>query len=173
MKRLIIALLLTIPTIAFSQNSYLDGVFEKYSGKQGYTSVYITKYMFELFAEINNDDELKEFQDITSSLESIKILTTSVESTAEQMKELKKALTDKLPKAQYKDLMIIKEDGTDVSFKIRKEGSKIIELMMVADNKLQTVLIYLSGDINLKKISKLSKSMNVSGFEYLNRIDDQ
>jgi hypothetical protein len=44
---------------------------------------------------------------------------------------------------------------------------------MTVDGLASPVLIYLEGDINLKHISKLSKSMKIDGFEHLEKIDEK
>jgi len=64
-----------IPVLTFAQNSPLDDFFDKYSGQEGYNSVYITKYLFQMFAKINTDKEASDFKDATSKLTAIKILS--------------------------------------------------------------------------------------------------
>jgi hypothetical protein len=48
--------------------------FEKYSGLDGYTSVYISKYMFGLFSAMDNKD--KDIDDVLSRLTGIRILAS-------------------------------------------------------------------------------------------------
>lgn len=160
-----------IPIMAFSQKSQLNAFFDKYSGQEGYTSVHITKYMFQLFAEISNDEEDKEFKEVTSKLDAIKILTVSNDASNAKKKAFKNALLGQLPQSVYKDLMIIKEGKKEITFKIREENKKISELVMFVDEIDESVLIYLDGDINLKQVSKLSKSMKIDGFEHLDKVD--
>ena len=171
MKKVSLILLFMIPVLAFSQKSPLNQLFDKYSGQEGYTSVHITKYMFQLFAEISNDKEDKEFKDVTSKLSAIKILALSDDASENQKKSFKSDLIKNLPKSVYKDLMIIKDGKKEVSFMIKEEGNKISELVMFVDENNESTLIYLDGDINLKNISKLSKSMKIDGFEHLEKVD--
>ena len=173
MKKVSLIILLMLPVLAFSQKSPLNTLFDKYSGQDGYTSVHITKYMFQLFAEISNEKENKEFKDVTSKLEAIKILALSNDATYNQKKSFKKDLIQSLPSSVYKDLMIIKEGKKEISFKIKDDGGKISELLMFVDEDDESVLIYLDGDINLKNISKLSKSMKIDGFEHLEKVDEE
>ncbi len=173
MKKASLIILLMLPVLAFSQKSPLNVLFDKYSGQEGYTSVHITKYMFQLFAEISDEKEDKEFKDVTSKLDAIKILTLSNDASESQRKSFKDELIKNLPKAVYKDLMIIKEGKKEITFKIKDDGGKISELVMFVDEKDESALIYLDGDINLKSISKLSKSMKIDGFEHLDKIDEK
>ncbi len=48
---------------------------------------------------------------------------------------------------------------------------EIRELLLIAGGKDSNVLISIQGLINLKTISKLSKSMKVEGLEHLDQID--
>lgn len=173
MKKVIIMLLVVLsPVWLLAQNSKLNDFFNKYSGQEGYTSVYITKYMFELFAKISDEQEDKEFKELTSNLNSIKILTADSLMEARNGGKFQKELLQILPKTNYKELMIIKEGKQDIRFLIREEKSKISELVMIVTGQGEPVLIFLEGDINLKNISKLSKSMKIKGFEHLEKIDD-
>lgn len=173
MKKVIIIILVVLsPTILIAQNSKLNDFFEKYSGQEGYTSVYITKYMFELFAKISDEQEDKEFKELTSNLNSIKILTADSLMEVRNGGKFQKELMQILPKTNYKELMIIKEGKQDIRFLIREEKNKISELVMIVTGQGEPVLIFLEGDINLKNISKLSKSMKIKGFEHLEKVDD-
>lgn len=173
MKKVNLIILFMLPVLVFSQKSPLNTLFDKYSGQEGYTSVHITKYMFQLFAEISDEKEDKEFKEVTSKLDAIKILTLSDDASSSQKETFKKELIENLPKSVYKDLMIIKEGKKEITFKIKDDGGKISELVMFVDEHNESALIYLDGDINLKSISKLSKSMKIDGFEHLEKVDEE
>lgn len=172
MKKIICLLIFSLPIIANAQESQLDAFFNKYSGKEGYTSVYITKYMFELFKKVNNAQEDKEFKEAVSHLNSIKLLTVDSLTNAKTHFQFRKELLSVLPKNVYKELMVVKDGKSTVTFLIREENSKISEFVMTVDNPSSPLLIYLQGDITLNKISKLSKTMDVNGFQYLDDVKD-
>jgi hypothetical protein len=44
---------------------------------------------------------------------------------------------------------------------------------MIVTGQGNAVLMFLEGDIDLKSISKLSKSMKITGFEHLDKIDEE
>lgn len=171
MKRIIIIIGLLIPVIMNAQESQLNAFFDKYSGKDGYTSVYITKFMFELFAKIDNDSEDKEFKEATSKLTAIKILTVDSVKNANAQIKFKNELMSVLPKTIYKELMIVKDGSETITFLINEQNSKISEFVMTVEGGGDPCLIFLEGDINLKSISKLSKTMNVKGFEHLDKVE--
>src|ERR1022692_2165589 len=126
-KTILIILTIIIPLIAGAQSSPADKIFDTYSGKTGYTSVYVTRAMFELFETISNDNDDKDFKDITSKLNSIKILSMDTNPGNSFYKEMVRSLS--LP--EYEDLMIINDEGQEIKFIIRKKGDKITELIMI------------------------------------------
>ena len=170
-SRFLILVILLFPMLTMAQETPANKLFEKHSGQEGYTSIYITKYMFELFKKVANDDDEKDFKDVTSKLTSIKILTIDSAFNAESDRSFNKELLASLPKATYKDLMVIKDGKQTVRFLINEKNNKISEFLMVVYGDGDPVLIFLEGDIDLKQVSKLSKTMNVKGFEYLKDVD--
>ena len=67
--------------------------------------------------------------------------------------------------------MTVKDKDNDMKFLIKEEAGVITELLMVIHGETEFFLLSLIGDIDLKQISKLSKSMAIDGFEHLNKID--
>ena len=59
----------------------------------------------------------------------------------------------------------------DIKFLINEKDGKIIELLLIAGGVDENALISIQGNIDLKTISKLSKSMQIDGLEHLQEID--
>lgn len=172
MKNIFLSAFLLVSILVNAQQSPANELFETHSGQEGYTSVYITKYMFELFAKITNEEDQKEFTDITSKLESIKILTIDSALNVKEDFAFDQEITTLIKSNNYKELMIVKEGKETIKFLINEKNDKISEFLMSVIGDGNSVLIFLQGDINLKQISKLSKTMNVSGFKHLDKIDN-
>lgn len=170
MKKIILNLVLLFsPFFLVAQNSPVDELFEKYSGKEGFTSVYITSYMFSMFADMETEDP--EFDELVKNLTGIKILAT--DETYAGNANFYTEIINKLPLSKYKELMVIKEKDQDVKFLIHEKDGKIIELLLLAGGKNENVLISIQGNIDLKNISKLSKSMKIEGLEHLEEIEEK
>lgn len=157
----------------FAQQSAVDKLFDKYSGQEGFTTVYVSKYMFNLFAQIeSNDEDFKDFEEVVSKLNSIKILASDdtqqpagINFYHEIMKEL--------PVEQYQELMRVKEKDQDMKFLIREEQGQIKELLLIVGGSDENVLISIQGNIDLETISKLSRTMNIEGMENLEKIEEK
>ena len=75
--------------------------------------------------------------------------------------------------------MRVKDEGKNIKF-YSKEGSDenhVKELLMHLtgdiDGKDRTVIMSITGNVDLKKISKLTKDLNVPGSEELKKIDEK
>lgn len=170
MKRLIIGLFIIVATsyMLSGQNSAVDKIFDKYSGKEGYTSVFISKYMFNLFSQVNPDD--KDLNQIVNGLSSIKILAT--EDSMKNVNFYNEIMKD-LPVKDYKELMVIKEKDQDLKFLIRDKEGVIVELLMIVGGTDNAIICIQGDNINLKNISNLSKSMKIDGLENLEKMNEK
>ena len=166
-KVILILFVFLFPVMLIAQNSPVDELFDKYSGQEGFTSIYITSYMFSMFSNLETDDP--EFDALIKNLKGIKILAT--DETYSGNANFYNEIIAKLPMEQYKELMVIKEKDQDVKFLVNEKDGKITELLLIVGGKNDNALISIQGDIDVKNISKLSKSMNISGLEHLEEID--
>ncbi len=168
MKRNILILLVAVlPLSAFSQS-----LFDKYEDYDEVTSVVVNKSMFNLLAKIDvevDDPEAQDFMDIASSLQSLKVFTTDDEKIGAEMKS---SVGSYLKSARMEELMRVKDKDANVKFYIKqgRDDDHVSELLMFvtglkeveADGrKFETVLLSLTGDIDLNKINSLTKKMNL------------
>ncbi|MFH0999533.1 MAG: DUF4252 domain-containing protein, partial [Bacteroidota bacterium] len=74
----------------------------------------------------------------------------------------------------YKELMSIKENGTDVKFYVLEKGNIISELILIAGGSgSDNALIVIKGDIDLASIGNIAKSMNINGMEQLGKLKEK
>ena len=170
MKRTLIGGLLVVFTLtAFSQQSAVDKVFEKYSGKEGYTTVYISSFMFNLLNSLEVDDpEYNEFKKATSGINSIKILTQDGDGSASFASEL----LNMLPRNEYKDMMVVKDQEEEVLFLAKESGGKITEFLLIVSGGGDDALIAIQGDIDLESISSIASGLDMPGLENLEDLEE-
>lgn len=171
MKRIIIFCVLAIITINLWSQSPADKVFDKYSGAEGFTTVYITKYMFDMFKDVENNNVSDEMQEAISRLNSIKILATDDDPETKTSINLYDEVMEKLPQEEYKELMVIKEKNENVRFLVREKDDKVVELLLLVGSPDESVMISIQGDIDMKNISKITKSLNIEGMEKLEKME--
>jgi hypothetical protein len=156
---------------AFAQRNPVDKLFEKYSGKEGFTTVLISSKMFSMFSDMEaGDDELNKMM---SNIESIKILTTEDESLPDPDINFYEEIMNELSLDEYEELMVVKEKNQDIKFLVKEKKDEIVELLLVIGGERNNTLISIRGIIDLKSISRLSKSLNVQGLDELEKIDEK
>lgn len=156
-----------LPLVGFSQS-----IFDKFEDYDEVTSVVVSQKAFELLAKIDvtvDDPEAQDFVDIATSLNSLKVFTTEDKGISSEMK----STVDKyLSSSKLTELMRVKDKEANVKFYIRegKDSDHVKELLMfmtgiknveMDDRKIETVLLTLTGDIDLNKISSLTNKMNL------------
>lgn len=172
MKKLMLQLILVLlPVILMAQNKAVDQLFEKYSDRDGYTSVYITKHMFSLFANIEADDP--ESEDIIKTFQSIDNIKVLSSKHPEEGVNFHDELMEKLPAKEYEELMVVHEKKQDVKFLIKKDGEKIKELLMIVGGEESNALVLITGDIDLKRMSRISKYLGIEGLENMEKIKEK
>ncbi|MFN2314395.1 MAG: DUF4252 domain-containing protein [Bacteroidales bacterium] len=167
MKKLVLIISLSIISLTlFSQKSPVDEIFDRYSGKEGFTSVYISSRMFSLLARIDSEDE--EFRNLVTRIKGIRIL--SIDSTMNVSRlNFASELLPKLNRSGFEELMTVREKNGEVWFMIREAGGKIAELVMVTGGHGSSV-VSITGDLDLRTIASLSGSMGIEELEGLEKV---
>lgn len=168
---LLVAFLIT-PMLVSAQ-----GMFDSYEDEKDVTSVVVTKNMFKLLSQIkveSDDPEVQEYMEMVNSLQNIKVFITESKSVGARMKaDVTKYVSSN---KSLEELMRVKDDGKNVKFysKQGKDESHVSELLMFLDGEMDgkegTVIMSITGDIDLKQISKLTKELNVPGSDELKNI---
>jgi hypothetical protein len=150
-----------------AQTNPVDEMFNKYSEKQGFTVVSISSKMFSLFA--NKDPENKDAENVINKLKSIKILSVE-DSLMNKNLNFYSELSKKLDLSVYEELMVIKEGPDITKFLIKQNGNLISELLVVKGGPGGNSLISIKGELNLKNISDMSKSLDMQELKSLDKI---
>jgi hypothetical protein len=166
-KALLIMMVAAFSLPAFSQKSAVDDLFDRYNGKEGFTSVYISSKMFSLLSRIDSDDE--EFQNLVNRIKSIRIL--SIDS-ARNVSHINFAtdLVPRLNRAGFEELMTVKEPDDEIRFMIREVGDRIAELVMITGGAGSSV-VSITGNLDLKTISSISGDLGIEGLEGLEKVE--
>ncbi|MCR8668602.1 DUF4252 domain-containing protein [Aestuariibaculum sp. M13] len=173
--------LMLLPIAAMAQKD----IFEKYNESSDVTYVSIQPKMFQMIAKmgINVDDpEAKAYMDMVKSITSFKTITTDNATISSDITKWVKSRSSAL-----EELMEVKDDGSEVKFYVKegKDADHVKELLIFVNGmdkvidsdieingkkrRFETVVVSLTGDIDLNEISKLTEKMNISGGEHLEK----
>ncbi len=174
MKRIAIIIAMAwMPILSWGQS-----IFDSFENEKDVTSVVVTKNMFKLLSKMDlnsSDPEAQAYLNMVNNLDNIKIFTTENPTVAKQMD----AAVDKYVSSSKDlgELMRVKDKGQNIKF-YSKEGKNdnfVSELLMhldgMVDGKQTTVIMSITGNIDLKQISKLTEDLKVPGSEQLKNID--
>ncbi|MCB0846335.1 MAG: DUF4252 domain-containing protein [Bacteroidetes bacterium] len=152
---------------ALAQTS-IDRYFNQYQDDERFSRVSVSSRMFNLFMELKTDDPNEEaFLKTISKLTGLKVL---IGKEVDEAKTLYSGVVNR-PAKEMDELMTVSETGKEFRFYIREAGGKISELLMVGYEGKQVMIMSLTGDIDLKEIAKLSKQMNIEGFENFKNVE--
>ena len=157
-KSILILSILVLTLSSFAQRNPIDAMFDKYAGREGITTVYISSKMFSMMAEVDLDDD--ELEDVINNLKSIRILTVDDEELNNKLNFFKELEKD-LDFSGYEELMVVKESDKDLKFLVKEKGKKIDELLMIGGGPGQNVLVSIKGDLDLQNISSISKTLGI------------
>jgi hypothetical protein len=150
MKRLFVFIVLTITaTLVYGQKS-IDDLFEKYAGKDGFTTVTINGNLLKLAHCLgDNDDE----NSIPANITEIRILAQEDKST--HVENFYNLVINDIDLKNYDEFMRVKESHQDVRMLVRTEGNKFKEFLLIAGGE-DNALIQIKGNMSFKEARKFS-----------------
>ncbi len=173
MRGIIIFLIIVLSSnLSFAQTNPIDELFDKYGYEDGFTTVFISKYMFELFSKKNvAEDDSEEMQNAISGLESIRILTMDEENENTSINFFKE-IGKQIPFENYNMLMVVKEKDQELRMMTREVNGKIVEFLMLGGGK-DNLLISILGKIDMESIAKISESIDIDGLKNLEKLEEK
>jgi len=172
MKKLMIGAVIMMCSLSVSaQSDSMSKFFNKYQNDETFSQVTISGKMFSMMANISGDTE--EEKAMINSISKIKGLKILSKSEARNSRELYKEAISMIPANTFEELMSIRDKDKDMKFYTKEAGGKISELVMVMGGNEEFMVLSLFGEIDLKDISKIGKSVNIDGMENLEKVKDK
>lgn len=172
MKKLTVAFLaLIIPFLSNAQS------FDKYESMKEVDAIVVTSKMFKLLTKIDlnaDDPETQAYIDLIENLKEMKVLSTTREDIRQQMSL---DVASYIKKGSLEELMRVSEDGKNVRFyyKPGKNDDYVSQLFMFMEgqekNKPISVILNITGEINLAQVSKLANDFKIPGGKELEKVD--
>jgi hypothetical protein len=150
MKRLFVLIaLLIILTTVYGQKS-IDNLFEKYAGKDGFTTVTINGGLLRLATLFgDNDDE----SSIPSCINTIRIL--SQEDKNLKVENFYNLVMEDIDLQNYEEFMRVKDSDQDLRMLVRADGNKFKEFLLITGGK-DNAIIQIKGSLTLEEANKFS-----------------
>ncbi len=188
MKKLAIVLAIVLaPMLSFGQ-----GMFDKYEDMEEVASIIVNSKMFQMLASMDvdmDDPEAQAYFDMVKKIDNFKVMTTGDEAISANMKA---DVNKYLKSSNLEELMRIKDGDQNVKFYVRegKDANHVKELLMFItglkemtkdsnfningkNREFETVVLSLTGDIDLRQVSKITQSMDIKGGKHLDKVGDK
>lgn len=145
--------------------------FDKFEDIDGVTSVVVTQKAFSLMSKIGAESD-DEYMQMIKNINSLKVFATE---SAEVAKQMESAAKSYLKSANLEELMRVKDGESNVTIYVKEGKSEdfVKELFMFVkdgeSSSKESVIISLTGDIDLNQIAKLTEKMDLPGGEHLEK----
>lgn len=163
-----IALLLSlavIPLLASAQQTKIDELFEKYSGKEGFTTVLVNEEMFEVIKHM--DEKSGEINGTFGKIKRVRVIAQEDEfEESEAVNFLDEVEGEDF--TDYKELVVVKESDQEVLILAKQEGDRLAELLVLVAGE-DNVLISIEGKFNMHDLASLD-DMKIDGLDSLEKV---
>jgi hypothetical protein len=138
-------------TFVYGQKS-IDALFDKYSGKDGFTTVTINGSLLKLAKCFGGDTGDKD--DHPASIDAIRILTQ--EDKTLKVGNFYDMVIKDIDLTAYEEFMRVKESDQDLRMLVRTDGNKFKEFLLIAGGE-DNAVIQIKGDLTLNDAKKISE----------------
>lgn len=155
---------LLLPLLLTAQNTPIDKLFNKYSGKEGFTTVLVTEDMFKVIS--NLEEEKGDIEGSLGKVQRVRVIAQEDEADVEGvnfMEELKGVEFD-----DYKELVVVKEADQEVLVLAKEKDGKIRELLVIVGGE-DNVLVSVEGKFTMEDLEALG---DLDGLDKLGDILD-
>ena len=151
---------------SMAQEDAITKYFNKYIDDSKFSAVYISPKMFNMVSKIEIDDMEPELQEVIRSMKGLRILHTE-QNAMQYYNEALKTINTK----EYELLLTARDEAENVRFMVKESGDFVQELLMIVGGEKNFAMMSFIGNIDLKKIGKLAKALDIDNLEYLNKLN--
>ncbi len=156
-KAITVLITLAVPVFLLAQNSAVDKLFNKYSGKEGITTVKISPEVFQVIKAMEIDDikaEVFPFEKVSS----VKILTVEEEELWEGVNFYEEIKND-LDLDDFAEVMTVQDGGETVRMWMKVDQQTMSEFLLIVGGD-DNVLVYIHGSFNMNDLADLAGSFD-------------
>jgi len=169
MKRFVIILAFFVFPFWASAQDFIDEVFSKYSGKDGFTSIVISKDLLNFAFNAENDNSIEKLKGKISDL---KILISDNHQSGVSL-NFTDEIRNTINKNSYLSLMEILDGKNKVNFYVKKDNDKIVHLLLLAAEDDEQVVISLKGQFTMKELVEIGKDSEHGSLHHLSYLKRQ
>lgn len=151
MKKLLFTIVLTITTsLAYSQKS-IDELFDRYAGKDGFTTVTINGGLLKLTHLLGDNDEDNSFP-----LNITEIRVLAQEDKTMNVENFYNEVIKDIDLKNYDEFMRVKNSDENLRMLVRSEGNRFKEFLLIAGGD-DNAIIQIKGNMTYQEAKKFAK----------------
>jgi Domain of unknown function (DUF4252) len=151
MKRILVLIVLTITaTFVYGQKS-IDDLFERYAGKEGFTTVTLNGNLLKLTHLLGDNDEDTSFP---VNISEIRILAQEDKNIP--VENFYNLVIKDIDLKNYDEFMRVKKSDQDLRMLVRSEGNRFKEFLLIAGGE-DNALIQVKGNMTYGDAKKFSR----------------
>jgi hypothetical protein len=151
MKRILVFIVLTITaTFVYGQKS-IDDLFERYAGKDGFTTVTINGNLLKLTHLLSDNDE-----DTSLPINISEIRILAQEDKNIPVENFYNLVIKDIDLKNYDEFMRVKNSDENLRMLVRSEGNRFKEFLLIAGGK-DNALIQVKGNMTYAEAKKFSR----------------
>jgi hypothetical protein len=158
MKRIVLLVMaVAFPAFIIAQNSAVDKLFNKYSGKEGVTTVSISPELFQIVKAMDIE-EIDDADIPFDKIASVKILTIEDEGQWEGV-NFYTEISEDLDVSNFVEVMTVNDGGEMVRIWMKVEKDEVSEFLLIVGGD-DNVLVYITGNFNMNDLEELAESVD-------------
>ncbi len=138
---------------SYGQKS-IDALFDKYAGKEGFTTVTINGNLLRLARCFDHDSD-KDYS-MPAKISTIRVLAQEDKSL--KVDNFYDMVVKDLNLTEYEEFMRVKDSDQDLRVLVRQDGNKFREFLLIAGGE-DNAVIQITGEITLNEVKKLSENV--------------
>ncbi|MES2731773.1 MAG: DUF4252 domain-containing protein [Bacteroidota bacterium] len=160
-KLLVLTCLLFIPLLNQAQSKAIDALQKKYKGSEETFSVNVNGHLVRLLMWFDDQKE-KDLKELMKGVNHVKMLRIPKHHSGMTSSEFQNLKAD-VRKEAFDELMSIRSDDGNVDILIKEKKDSVSEILLLANNADDFVVLALRGNINLDKMIKAVGKGNKTG----------
>jgi len=156
-------------TVVMAQQDPVSKLFDRYAGKEGFTTVLVTGDLLKMAAKCDPEDKDLSF---LSRLTEVRVLAQECKEGKANGINFHAEIWPDIDQSAYKELLIVKEKDQDVKMLARENGNTISEFLIIVSGIDENVLVQIKGNLKMSEMDQLSESFDFKGFDQLKKLEE-
>jgi hypothetical protein len=154
-------------TSAISQDNAISNHFSNFIEENNFKISYVSDDMLKTILKKNKDAYGKELTEVMQSITSLHVVTAYKQNPDKQYNEAIATMSQ----TNYTQLFAKKDQVDKFSLFIKKNKNQISEMVLIARDHVDFVILDITGNINLEKITILGEALHFQGSEFLDQMN--